>query len=452
MIELAIAFMLLLLLVAGGVELGAAALHSQRLQAAAQAGVDQWSGVVGALGRVAVQASGASGPLNVAYGLAEKVADPASAASAGTYGLADHDPLVFDPPSCVLAELSPQGKLLCIQLDNGLPSLADDPDTPILEGHVHLFNPMPLDVTACVPSDAHLPVYEGCVDRLFDGCPAGDPACQGKRLPPLNRALYALYELHCLDDAATGPGPRQVACRNAQHVDLAQRGAARRYLLRLPGKYLRHADDAAGVAALADADPACVEGVVCLAVPDAEATPVNSLADVAPNPRALFGLRCAKADAANLGDCDSVDQPADVCWSQPAGAAQPIPLACKVEVTLRYRHVFNALLPSGFFAGANPDGQTLPLATAALMDLGQVEGCALVDPDDPLRCLRPRRILLSELDADQGGGGYGSEVTAQGGPAARSYFRIPARDFRACQTSQILPEAGLLRAPSLSCR
>lgn len=471
LIEFAILAMLIFLLVAGGVELFTASVGGERSRAAAEAGAEQWRAVVGEHGQPELALEGASNTvIAVAYGLAGS--EPGTAAE---YGLGEHDFGVFEAPGC---EAVLDG--YCIEPWHGLPLPADRPGTPALEGDVYLFNPVPVDVSACVPEGRSAPAHEGCVRRIFEGCPAASaPGAEGcvddyPGLPALNQALYGLYQLHCIDESRFNPGDamRQMACPEKRSPDTD----AVRWLLRLPGKHfikprdVAAAEDAAAAAGLAD-NP-CPLGSTCLTVVDSRAAPV--LADFAsgkPNPKPMFELDCQEAaGSGGFAPCDSRDAPAGLCWAPPAASAvvqAPVPLACRVRVQARYRHHFNGFLASAFYSGSNLTGRPLPEDLTLLLDRGvQVTGLC---PSDQValsgeQCVPSGLVTgpLANFREDPGAGGYGADVTSVGagtvaGAASapdrllRDYFLIPSKDFLGCASTSVQREGGQLRAPVQAC-
>lgn len=473
LIEFAIIAMLLILLVAGGVELFNAAVGGQRVRAAAEAAAEQWRAVVGAHGRAVLGLPAASGAdIGLPYGLAA-----AASSGAAEHGLGDHDFLAFGAPGC---EEVVDG--FCVAPAHGLPEPADRPDTPELEGDVYLFNPVPIDVTACVPEGRRVPAHEACVRRIFEGCAAASsPGAQGclddhPGLPPLNRALFGLYQLHCIDENGSfnpDDARRPIACPEkagaaTEHV---------RWVLRLPGKhFLKPADVAeaeeVALAAGLEANP-CPEESTCLTVVDTTAEPVLAVfADGQPNPKPMFELACGAASSPDggFGPCDTRDEPASVCWAPPvagAASAAPVPLACRVRAQVRHRHHFNGLLATAFYSGVNATGRPLPEALTRLLDRGvQVTGLCLSAsdlPETPALCEGNGLAVqpLANFAQDPGAGGYGADLTAQGsgrqaaasGPdwLERHYFLIPAKDFLGCASTSVQVEGAHLRAPSLSC-
>ncbi len=373
MIEFAIILTLLVLLLAGGVELGTAAINSNQARQAAEQGGQQWSEVVGASG---LYVTAASSP----YAIGNGAPVPAPA----TVGLGDHAPGIFARPAC--------DDLACTAPSNGLPGASAalnppiDPSTGVLSDDLYLFNPLPIDVTSCVVNDTVR--YADCVNRIFDGCrPPTCPAAAGG-LPRVNAALRSLYTLRCLNAVNA-----QVPCRS-----VATGGTAVTWLLRPPGRHDVGDDDTVKLALLDDA---------------------SNVASEVP----VFELECVAAGS-NFADaggnpCDTRAAPGEVCWSA-AGTA----LACRVRVKVRYRHQFYALLASAFF-----DGDPLPPATAAALDLGEVNAAGVAV------------------------GGYGAEVTAQelasGSPR---YFKVPWRTFQGCWSTRTVRDgASGLRGSIANC-
>lgn len=284
LIEFAILMFVLVLLLAGGVELGAAGLSAYKVRDAADEGARQWARVVTTHG----QADGATGVLYVR--------DSGSPAGAN-HGLGDHaDPLAFDPPSA-----DPLGNP-----DPGLPPDADDPATPALDGDIYLFNPRPIDVTNCTDGASGI-TDQGCVDRILAA------------LPPIHTVLYSQYERRCLDAAGDA-----VLCRGSTGG-----GTAAQWLLRLPGRF----DPAVGTVTLARLDEN-----------DLPETPPSwrtlQLQCVPPGTPDFGG--CDRSDPEASCPCDSRAAPADVCWESAGGQ----PLACNVRVVARYRQQFYGLLGS----------------------------------------------------------------------------------------------------------
>lgn len=143
MIEFAIVMFVLLILLAGGVELGIAGINSYKNASAAEEAARTWAEHVGA-----------NGVSDYTIG--------------GGRGLGDHNDLSgFSRPRIVAG--SPVG------YDPGLP-----------DSDVYLFNPKPIDITVCVDNTSGAIDYT-CVNPLFDN------------LPPAHNALYSLYQVRCLD-------------------------------------------------------------------------------------------------------------------------------------------------------------------------------------------------------------------------------------------------------------
>lgn len=191
----------------------------------------------------------------------------------------------FDNPRCLTG----------VGYDHGLP----------LDGRAYLFNPLPLDITDCLGASDDLCTADPGDDRtrlsvLFTGYPdPGAPGCQPadySGLPPVNQAIRSLYVKACVDGAD-------------QLVDCHKDSVARVYL-KLPGG--RHLQD----------DPA---NPSLLALFGEDNRPIK------PNPlRPFFELQCS--------DRPDLEPP-----PEPACAEDCRPASCNVEVTVRYRHVFESL-------------------------------------------------------------------------------------------------------------
>ena len=328
LIEFAIVLLVLMALIVGGIELGTAALASRGLRDGVQTAGDGWAQ---AIQRFA-QTEAASSPLRpvlheicAASAAVTAGSAPGSAAcdEAGAYppsgtatvpgycGLGSHEADGFSMPNCIDAD--------CATPDPGLPDhKAGDADYPArcdpllsdpsqashrLDADHYLFNPKPLDVTACAPGGV---LQARCVDRLFSA------------LPPLHNAVRNLYQTRCTDAALN-----EVVCD----------AAAARWLLRLPGRL----------------DPG-TEDVRLAQVAEGGA---NGLVSAGP-PLATFQLQCVAAgegfaactDAEDC-PCDRRSAPADRCWSQ--ATSRPYPLACDIRVVMRYRHSFFSAFPTGRF-------------------------------------------------------------------------------------------------------
>lgn len=327
LIEFAIVLLVLMALIVGGIELGTAALNSRSLRDGVQAAGDQWArdvqrharSVNGALPLLyetcADQAlvTAGSAPPGIACNELRLAGTPASQAPAYC-GLGLHEnPDAFGFPRCNDAD--------CDAPEDGLP-LHNDPDAGehparcapvphspashaayLLEGDRYLFNPKPLDVTACAPGGA---LRSDCVSRLFDA------------LPPLHRAIRSSYQLRCVDSLV------------ALNEVLCEPGAV--WLLRLPGRL--HDD-----------------GVVRLAQAAASGAQLLSAGD----PSETFAVQCrppgtssfAECEAPGACACDSRVNAQGVCWQ--AASPVPRPLACEARVIVRHRHLFFSAFPTGRF-------------------------------------------------------------------------------------------------------
>jgi hypothetical protein len=301
MVEYAILLLLLLMLVAGGIEISLAAFGSQRASSAAQAGVEQWVYAVGGAGTYT--ASGATfaidrSPIDLNL---DGIANDA-------VGLGSHDTVdAFARPSCDSARGNPY--------DDGLP----DDSTTQGGNAFYLFNPKPVDITACTGQDATQPTRTRQAMLI-------------EALPPLNRALYTLYQTRCAD-----AGNADIDCADTTNV--AQT------FLRLPGRLDGTTDTV--ILGLLDSDPY---------------SPTFQMPSVQ---LPTFELECAIAGSQGFGACDSADAPADLCWDIET-APDSVPLACDIRLRVRYRYVFNSLLQFPFVWWNSP----LPPEALALLDTG----------------------------------------------------------------------------------
>ncbi|MCW5619681.1 MAG: pilus assembly protein [Burkholderiales bacterium] len=206
MVEFAIISLVLILLIAGGIELALAAFAGQRSSNAAEAAIGDW-----------VYATGNAGSYGV-YGADWEIVDSPYVdedlePTRPLPGLGDHAQ-AFDRPACDPDDAS--------TYYDGLPI-----DSVSEAGNaVYLFNPRPIDLTDCVGMDGEDPSRSRSA-ALID------------KLPALNRALYSSYQRRCGD--ADG---NEVTCGNP---------AAVTQYLRLPGK-LDPFTDTVGVGVL-DSDP-----------------------------------------------------------------------------------------------------------------------------------------------------------------------------------------------------
>ncbi len=348
MVEFAIIALLLILLIAGGVELSIAAFNSNRTSEGAKAGANQW---VSSLGSGDTSAEcillSSDNPAttdctnynpevdNNLYGLALD--------TLGAHvGLGDHDNLNnFDRPAC-----NEDGSYT-----DGLPD----------DGLVYLYNPLPIDITFCSGSDA----FETDAGKLrarrsvlIDGHSAtvrqtypGDPNDLFNGLPAMNRALYSQYQQVC----TTPDGI--VSCSDGDFLNNAGTGDYRR-LLKLPGWL--DSEDPHAMSML----PRIVEqntggGVEFVLDPD-----------VSPNPKPTFGILCrAKTIPAadeSFEPCDSESLPADICWHDDGIESRP--LACDVRIESRYRHTFETFIGMTMAEGNSPEMTAISPADSGLFN------------------------------------------------------------------------------------
>lgn len=289
-VEFAVVLGVLLVLIAGGVELGSAYLGSSRASEAAKAGVEEW-----------LYATGGAGVYDNTYGASYEI----TASPFGeNVGLGDHGTGAFTRPTC---GQNPG------EYDDGLPADA------ISKGGtaVYLFNPLPIDITQCVGTDASGPDNRTRLSLLIEA------------LPPLNRALYSLYQMRCADTDGA-----EVGCSS---------DAVAQTYYRLPGRL--------------DA----VTDTVTLAILDGDPASATFQMPLPNSPLPTFDLECAPGGSQAFDLCDTTTAPADICW-----ATDGSPLACEVRVRVRYRHIFYSILQYPFVWWNAP----LPPDALAQMDVG----------------------------------------------------------------------------------
>ncbi len=194
MVEYAILLVVMVLLIAGGLELAIAAYNGHATTQAARAGANEW------MQRLATLAYyDSNGQPTFADGR----------------GLGDHDPASnpFTRPRCnTLTAAEPY--------DDGLPD----------DGNVYLYNPLPIDITDCIGEDDVDGVSR--ITVLVSG--RADGSYRG--LPGLNQSIRSMYVKACRDEGASPA--RFISCGreyNPANPD-------HRILLKLPG-WLDPADD-----------------------------------------------------------------------------------------------------------------------------------------------------------------------------------------------------------------
>lgn len=309
MVEFAIIALLLILLIAGGVELGIAAFNSNRTAEGAKAASNQWMRHLGS-GAVYQELGSSS-----VYGFA-----------LNNGGLGDHYNLsAFTRPSC-----NTDGSYSA-----GLPNDTD----------VFLYNPLPIDITECTGNDTLEPSH-GRISVLLTGHSntfVGDPLYH-PGLPTIHQAIYSQYERVCVDITLN----TYFDCSNfnASNPD-------HRKLLKLPG-------------VLADGDglnigPTNPDSISRLAkiVHDTDSDQfILDEADPDNNVRLYptFHIKCSTAATDDFGgpsdteeNCDSQSAPGEVCWFDEDTA-----LACNVQVTTRYRHTFETFIGMTMAEGNEP--------------------------------------------------------------------------------------------------
>ena len=273
MVEFAIISLVLILLIAGGIELALAAFSGQRASDAAKAAVEDW-----------VYATGNAGVYDETYEVDWKIVDSPHVASAPQAGLGDHSQ-AFGRPAC-----DPEDAALYF---DGLP--ADAVSNPDVGTAVYLFNPRPIDLTNCVGQDGNDPNRTRRAVLI-------------EKLPALNRALYSSYQKRCGD--ADG---NEVTCSDPAAVTT---------YLRLPGR-LDPVTDTVGVGVL-DSDPDSPGFQFPL---DAEPRPTFAI-ECAPGGTADFGV---------CDSMDSDPDMEDVCWSDRGSTnPNPLACEVRVRVRYRY--------------------------------------------------------------------------------------------------------------------
>lgn len=309
MVEFAVILIVLVMLVAGGAELALAGLNSSRTTEGAKAGAGAWLEMGGNLtygtgpsdGSDLVGASGAIP--NGVYGLggSEIFHDEGDH---DVFGLGDHDtPGSFMRPTCGTPDTGFNHA--------GLPSDADDaPDAthPLayVTGDVYLFNPKPIDVTYCGQGGVNL-----ALKALIE------------RLPPVNRAMYSLYERHVVSEGEEGCGAP---------LNYSTPLGGKCTLLMLPGRW----DSADDITRLAYLD---IDSVT------EQATLRDMTAECGDTTCPVFQLQCAP-QGGNPQDslsCDSRASPGDVCWESATNQRLP----CEVRVVMRFQNVFESLVLLG---------------------------------------------------------------------------------------------------------
>ena len=301
MVEYAILLLVLVMLIAGGIEIALAAFGSQRASSSAQAGVEQWVHAVGGAGVYAADPT-----VGATFGIyASPVVDPPAPA-----GLGDHDSLAaFTRPSCDSARGEPY--------DDGLPD--DSVSRPTPGESIYLFNPKPIDITACTGQDAS-ETTRTRQSMLID------------TLPPLNRALYTLYQTRCAD-------------ANGAEIDCTDTANVTQTYLRLPGRL--DADNDVVRLGLLDSDP----NSATFQMPTAEVS--------------TFDMECAAAGTQAFQRCgDLVDATSTALDAFCFEGGQAV--ACDVRIRVRYRYVFNSLLQFPFVWWNDP----LPPEALAVLDNG----------------------------------------------------------------------------------
>lgn len=382
MVEFAIIIVVLVMLVAGGAELALAVLNSQRTTEGARAGANAWLEMGGNLvygtgPSDSTDLVGVGGAIpNGVYGLGGSEIFHAEG-DHDVFGLGDHDtPGNFMRPTCGTPDTGFNHA--------GLPSDADEaPDATHrladVNGDVYLFNPRPIDVTYC--GQAGSLELQQLVDRL----------------PPVNRAMYSLYERHVVDAGEEGCGAP---------LNYSTPLGGKCTLLLLPGRW-DAVDDVTRLAYL-DIDPVTEQ-----------ATLRDMTGECGDVTCPAFQLQCAE-QGGNPQDplsCDSRASPNGVCWADPVTR-----LPCEVRVITRFQNVFESLVLLGM--GDTPPGK------GAWVDEGGVDFQS-----------------LDQVDAGNDGN-LGKEVVALGSERKLK----PQKKFKGCyQTVGGGSDFGSSRATTWNC-
>lgn len=305
MVEYAIILIVMTLLVAGGLELALAAYNGHRTVESAKAGASTWAGFIS--NAVFNPTNNALAPFDKSLGIIVGLGEHPSLNNAAIQN--------FRRPSCVSAT----------DYDDGLPDGSVDPDEQsITQGgnKVYLYNPLPLDITACLGADADYP-NRSRVSVLVAGKRDNPGTATVENefagLPKLNQAAYSQYEKAFVDEGAA-PSPVFMSIRdynpaNPSHVQL----------LRLPGWLDITIPEAMS-------ELVRLDGGVYASVP-------------------TFALKCRNsAQDTGWQDCDSASSPSGLCWDN-ASTPSTTPLACDVQVQYRYRHIFESLVMMGVGTG-----------------------------------------------------------------------------------------------------
>lgn len=349
MVEFAIIALLLILLIAGGVELGIAAFNSNRTAEGAKAATNEWMQHISRENVECIQISidpdnpvpdkGCSTP-DVNYFRSFKLT---SSTGLGDHGLGDHDTLSnFARPSC-----------LPVNITDGLPDYADGfPE----DGNVYLYNPLPIDITECFgndelePSRSRVSVLLTGHSAAFENDPEYYPG-----LPKIHQAIYSQYETVCLSPDG------YISCSSDEYLDnIGLPGYSK--LLKLPG-WLDLEDDYA-MSMLPRIREQNVGGQTKFVLDP----------DVSPNPKPTFAIQCrAINDPQNSNSfegCDSRVVPNDICWHD-NNTPTPTPLACDVRIEMRYRYTFETFI--GMTMAEKGSSPMTPVDTDALEYFDAIE-------------------------------------------------------------------------------
>lgn len=338
MVEFAVIALLLILLIAGGIELGIAAFNSSRTSEGAKAAANEW---LQHLAEYAVHVEDDGGQ----YVLRKTILDEDENEVVVSVGLGNHfDPANFANPSCL-----PDGSY-----SDGI-LLKEDPLTGV--GFKYLYNPLPIDITDCTGND-ELEAEYGSASRsrlsvLLNGHSQGvrDAYTNGDideepfpGLPRIHQAIYSQYERVCIDDVGIIMNCKDFNASNGH-----------RMLLKLPGVLLDEYGEPPN-------DPAMSMSRLARIKYDADTERFESHVhpSVAGTGYVLyptFHIQCSpqgeelSADPTDPfpGNCDTPQQPQQICWLD-----DETPLACNVRIVTRYRHTFETFIGMTMAEGKDP--------------------------------------------------------------------------------------------------
>lgn len=342
MVEFAIIALLLILLIAGGVELGIAAFNSNRTAEGAKAATNEWMQHISReISRENVECIQISIDPDNPVPYKDDCNPPdedyfKSFKLTSGRGLGDHyDLSAFARPAC-----NTDGSY-----NDGLPNDTD---------FFFLYNPLPIDITDCSGNDS-LETSRSRVSVLLTGHSAAfenDPEYY-PGLPKIHQAIYSQYETVCLSPDG------YISCSSDEYLDnIGLPGYSK--LLKLPG-WLDLEDDYA-MSMLPRISEQDVGGQTKFVLDP----------DVSPNPKPTFAIQCrainVPQNSNSFEDCDSPVVPKDICWQV---NNTPTPLACDVRIEMRYRYTFETFI--GMTMAEKGSSPMTPVDTDALEYFDAIE-------------------------------------------------------------------------------